>query len=125
MLRFGVVGGLGVLVHLAILALARQLAHAGFAQAQTLAVIGSMVFNFALNNVLTFPDRILRGRRFFQGLSRFAALCSVGAAANIVAATQTHALTGQALPAALAGIAVGAAWNYATSATLVWQRADE
>jgi dolichol-phosphate mannosyltransferase len=125
MFRFGVVGGLGVIVHLTVLTLARHLLHAGFAQAQTLAVIVSMVVNFALNNALTFPDRVLRGRRFFNGLSRFAALCSVGAAANIVAATEIHAMSGQALPAALAGILVGAAWNYATSATFVWQRADE
>jgi dolichol-phosphate mannosyltransferase len=125
MLRFGVVGGLGVLVHLTVLTLARHVLQVGFAPAQTLAVIVSMISNFTLNNVLTFPDRVLRGRRFFNGLSRFALLCSVGAVVNIVSATLVHALTGQTLAAALAGILVGAAWNYASSSTLVWPREDQ
>ena len=57
---FTLVGGAGVLVHMAVLAALRAAA-VGFSNAQAVATVVAMIFNFWLNNLLTYRDRRLRG----------------------------------------------------------------
>jgi dolichol-phosphate mannosyltransferase len=57
---FTLVGGAGVLVHMAVLAALRN-AQVGFSNAQAIATVVAMIFNFWLNNLLTYRDRRLRG----------------------------------------------------------------
>ena len=64
---FALVGGFGVLVHLAVLFTTGALG-AGFVTAQTLATLAAMVANFQLNNVITYRDQRLRGGRLWRGL---------------------------------------------------------
>jgi dolichol-phosphate mannosyltransferase len=117
---FGVVGAIGVLVHLSMLAMAQRALGVPFAAAHTLAALVSMVGNFALNNAFTFRDRRLHGRAFFSGLVQFSSLCAVGLLANIAVAATVHAVQPHRIVAALAGILAGAAWNFGASAALVW-----
>ena len=42
-----------------------------------------MVFNFQLNNVITYRDQRLRGPRLWRGLLLFMVVCGVGAVANV------------------------------------------
>ncbi len=42
-----------------------------------------MVFNFQLNNAITYRDQRLRGPRLWRGLLVFMVVCGVGAVANI------------------------------------------
>ena len=58
---FTLVGGAGVLVHMAVLAALRT-AQVEFSNAQAVATVVAMVFNFWMNNLLTYRDRRLRGR---------------------------------------------------------------
>ena len=120
---FGTVGGLGVLVHLAVLALLYRGAETAFVPAQALATFAAMTFNFWLNNWLTYRDRRLRGAAaMLRGWAGFCATCAVGAVANVAVA---GLLKGQGihwLLAAGAGIVVGAVWNYALSSRFVWKR---
>jgi len=59
--------------------LTRRTAGIEFVKMQAIATMVSMVFNFWLNNVLTYRDRRLHGVRWLTGLLSFMAACSVGA----------------------------------------------
>ena len=91
-----------------------------FLVAQTVAVIVSMVFNFVLNNALTYRDQRLQGWAWWGGLLKFMLACAVGAAANVGVASYIYGDIGYWVWSALAGILVGVMWNYAATAILVW-----
>ena len=116
---FTLVGGAGVLVHMAVLAALRAGA-VGFSNAQAVATVIAMIFNFWLNNLLTYRDRRLRGTKWFTGLLSFMAACGLGAVANVGIASYLFASHTQWVVAALAGIAVGAVWNYAITQLYTW-----
>ncbi|MCB2089743.1 MAG: glycosyltransferase family 2 protein [Sphingomonadaceae bacterium] len=120
---FGTVGALGVGVHMAALALLYVLAGSGFALAQALATFIAMSFNFWLNNWLTYRDQRLTGAgAVLKGWAGFCATCAVGALANVAVATLLQARGVHWALAALAGIVIGAVWNYALSSRFVWGR---
>jgi dolichol-phosphate mannosyltransferase len=116
---FTLVGGAGVLVHMAVLAALRN-AQVGFSNAQAIATVVAMIFNFWLNNLLTYRDRRLRGTSWVTGLLSFMAACGLGAVANVGIASYLFASHTQWVVAALAGIAVGAVWNYAITQLYTW-----
>jgi dolichol-phosphate mannosyltransferase len=116
---FTLVGGAGVLVHMAVLAALRA-AQVDFSHGQAVATVVAMIFNFWLNNLLTYRDRRLRGTRWFTGLLSFMAACGLGAVANVGIASYLFASDTQWVIAALAGIAVGAVWNYAITQLYTW-----
>jgi dolichol-phosphate mannosyltransferase len=117
---FALVGGLGVLVHLGVFVTAR--AALAFGAAQLIATACAMVFNFWLNNAVTYRDRRLKGLKLARGLVLFMAVCSVGAIANIgIADALYNAFAStRGLTAGAIGAAIGVVWNYAVSTTLVW-----
>jgi dolichol-phosphate mannosyltransferase len=117
---FSLIGGVGVLVHMAFLPVFLRLLGATFSMAQSLATICAMVFNFSLNNFLTYRDRRLRGSAWFKGLIHFMFACSVGAIANVGIATYLFETQNQWMVAALAGVLVGAVWNYALTRFYIW-----
>ncbi len=118
--RFCAIGASGVLVHLSVLTGLQSMTRSTFSEAQTVAVIVSMIGNFALNNRLTFPDVRMTGARFFLGLSRFGALCAVGAIVNVMVADALFKWSGLRMPAAIGGIVIGAIFNYLTTSAFVW-----
>jgi dolichol-phosphate mannosyltransferase len=117
---FALVGALGVAVHLAVLTLCRD-AGAPFETAQILATLVAMMGNFALNNLVTYRDLMLRGPALWRGLLLFLLVCGLGAYANIGIARVLYSDHAGWTPAGLAGAAIGLVWNYAVSATLVWR----
>ena len=120
-IAFAVVGAAGVLVHLAVLTLARY-GGLAFESAQVVATIGAMAANFQMNNALTYRDRRLRGAALWRGLVLFMLVCGLGAIANVGIAQTLYAGHLGWTPAGAAGAAIGVVWNYAVSATLVWGR---
>ena len=81
-----------------------------------------MTGNFILNNLLTYRDRRLSGRRFVTGLLSFYAVCSLGAAANVGVAAAVFASNYTWWVSGLAGVLVGVVWNYAVSSLITWGR---
>ena len=118
---FALVGGLGVLVHLLTLALVRQTTHIGFEAEQTIATIVAMVFNFQLNNAVTYRDQRLKGPALWRGLILFMVVCGFGAVANIGIAQVLYERHTAWTVAGGIGAMIGVVWNYAVSATLVWR----
>ncbi len=121
-LAFAAIGALGVLVHLSVLTLAFRGAGVSFVSSQAIAVSVSMVFNYAVNNVLTYRDRRRRGWKWLSGLVSFALACSVGAAANVGVAAFLFSRRAEWVLAAVSGVIVGAVWNYAVTSVYTWGR---
>jgi dolichol-phosphate mannosyltransferase len=127
---FAVIGGLGVFVHMAVLwALFKVVydsADGSFAFSQAVAALVAMTFNFFLNNLLTYRDRRLRGWQMVRGWLSFTIACSLGAVANVGIATylfQSDALGNIGwITSAVAGIIVGAVWNYAVTSVYTWNK---
>jgi dolichol-phosphate mannosyltransferase len=120
-LSFAAVGALGVLVHLAVLTTAVDGAGLHFETSQIIATVAAMVFNFQLNNAITYRDQRLRGLRLWRGLLLFMAVCGLGAIANVGIAGALYANHATWTVAGATGAMVGVVWNYAVSATLVWR----
>lgn len=119
-LAFGLVGSLGVLVHLFVL---HALLPDGlpFAMAQTIAMFTAMAFNYTLNNAFTYRDKRRRGWRFLTGYVMFAALCSFGVVAGVGVSALLYTSPSRWWAAGLAAAAVGSAWNYITNSAITWR----
>lgn len=121
-LAFATIGGIGVAVHLLLLTIAYRMEHLSFVTSQAMAAAVTMVFNYSLNNALTYRDQRRRGWKWLGGLASFMAVCSVGAVANVGVAAYLFGHSTQWLLAAIAGVLVGAVWNYAVSSVYTWGR---
>jgi dolichol-phosphate mannosyltransferase len=119
-LLFSLIGGLGVGTHLLTLWFGTHVLFAAFPVAQAAATIVAMTGNFLLNNLFTYRDRRLRGRRLWQGLISFYAVCGAGAAANVGVAAHLAQDHHSWWLAGIAGAAVSVVWNYAMSSIFTW-----
>ncbi len=119
-LLFSLIGGLGVGTHLLTLWFGTHVLLAAFPVAQAAATIVAMTGNFLLNNLFTYRDRRLRGRRLWQGLISFYAVCGAGAAANVGVAAHLAQDHHAWWLAGIAGAAVSVVWNYAMSSIFTW-----
>ena len=120
MTSFLLVGGFGVLVHLAVLVAVFKGAGQSFVASQWTATLVAMVSNFALNNALTYRDVRLRGWRWFRGLISFVLACGIGAVANVGVASYLFEQHTQWTLSALAGVAVSTVWNYTITSLYTW-----
>ena len=118
---FCLVGGSGVLVHLATLLPIRLLTD--FAGAQAIAAFVSMTSNFLLNNTLTYRDCRLRGRKLLAGLMSFYAVCSIGFVCNVTFAEMLYERGYAWWLAGTAGVLIGSVWNFGASSIFTWKRA--
>src|SRR5262249_21379409 len=121
---FVMVGFLGVGVHFSVLAAAYLWGQVPFAGSQAAATLTAMVFNFLLNNVVTFRDRRLRGPRLLLGLVTFCLACSIGAVMNVSFA---NFLLLKGIPWQLAGIlgmAISSVWNFGVNTVVTWRRSQ-
>ncbi len=121
-IAFALVGGLGVFVHFAVLTALFQAMSLSFVVGQAGAAAAAMVSNFTLNNALTYRDMRLKGWRWLKGLASFTLTCSLGALANVGVASYLFKQHTLWEVSALAGIAVGAVWNYGMTATYTWKK---
>ena len=117
---FALIGGSGVVVHLAVLkmALASGLA---FSLAQMTAAYVAMTGNFFLNNILTYRDRRLEGWGLISGLASFWVVCSLGVIANVGAGQLVHEQASRWWMAGLAGAGLGAVFNYFATSMFTWR----
>ena len=117
---FGVVGTVGIFVHLLVLK-GTLMTSAGFPLAQSVATFVSMTSNFLLNNLFTYRDCRLAGLSAVRGLAIFYLICSIGALSNIGVASWLYANQRIWWLDGLLGSIVGAVWNFTLSNRLVWR----
>src|SRR5258706_6212607 len=106
------IGGLGVGTHLLTLWLGTHMLLISFPIAQAVATIVAMTGNFLLNNLFTYRDRRLHGRRLVTGLISFYAVCGAGGAANVGVASYVLGGHHSWWLAGLAGAAVSAEGDF-------------
>lgn len=119
---FVLVGFFGLFIHLTCLAVLYRAAKMTFGISQASATFVAMTFNFLLNNVVTFRDRRLRGRRLVAGLLTFYAACSLGALMNVSFADLLHRSKVPWYLAGISGMAISSVWNYAVNEVFTWRR---
>jgi dolichol-phosphate mannosyltransferase len=122
-IAFALVGGAGVVVHMAIISMLLLYGRLSFPTAQMAASTLTMVFNYSVNNVLTYRDRRRRKLGWLTGLVSFMAACSLGAFINVVIANSFFTNGAPWVVASLAGILIGAMWNFAVASQFTWKRA--
>ena len=114
------VGGIGLAAHFAVFLVVSRFFSASFVTAQLTATFVAMIENFVLNNLITFRNQRLRGRRLLVGALRFIAACSFGALANIVFARALLQNGVEWYLAGFAGIVLGSVWNLSVSSVITW-----
>lgn len=125
---FAAIGALGAAVHFLVLVPLLGVFRGSprldaFRAATIAATAAAMTFNFFVNNALTYRDARLKGvRALLGGWVSFCLVCAVGAVADVGVAVFLNSTRGGIALPALAGIAVGAVWNYALSSRFVWGR---
>ncbi len=118
---FAAVGAIGVMVHLVVWACCARSTVLGFGAEQTIATLVAMMFNFELNNAITYGPAA-------EGTQAVARLAVVHGGVRRrrggqyrhreVAVLNSH--TAWSIAGAM-GAVIGVVWNYAVSATLVWR----
>jgi dolichol-phosphate mannosyltransferase len=119
---FATIGGLGLVVNLALLWIGLGLFGLGFRLAQALATMVAMTSNFFLNNQFTYRDQRLRGLDLLRGLGMFYLICGFGAFANVGVASYLFAEHRAWWLAGIAGSIIGSVWNFAMSSAFTWRR---
>lgn len=117
---FLVVGALGALFHLGILAIFYKFYGFDIIYSQIVTTGIVMMINYLLNNSFTYSDRRLRGMTFVIGLILFCIACSVGMVANIIIVKFLIEHHVQWWLSGLLGAIIGGVWNYAITSTFVW-----
>ena len=117
LVRFGVVGTLGVGVNSAVLFVAHGLANLPLLSASALAVVVSIIHNFLWNDYWTFGARGFSLRRLgkFNLTSLGGLLITSSVLYTLVTYWGVHYLV-----ANLAGIGLAMAWNFAASLLWTW-----
>jgi dolichol-phosphate mannosyltransferase len=116
------VGTFGLLIHFIVLWFTYRSHGLPFAQSQSIATLIAMMFNYWLNNIITYRDQRLKGLRFLYGFFSFAIICSIGALSNIGVASALYVQDNQAWwVAGIAGGLLGSVWNYAMTAVFTWR----
>ena len=119
---FALIGGLGLLIHLAALWVTLDVLGAEFGVAQTVATVLAMTFNFFLNNQFTYRDQTLHGLALLRGLGTFYLICGLGAFANVGVASYVFTSHHAWWMAGVAGAIVGSVWNFAMSSAFTWNQ---
>jgi len=119
---FGMVGALGVGVHLLVLNLLLHAAGMSFAKGQTITTCLVMILNFLLNNSVTYRDRRLKGWKFLRGLVTFCLACGLGVAANVAIASDAFHRGVPWVLAALTGLLFSSVWNYGVTSMTTWRQ---
>jgi dolichol-phosphate mannosyltransferase len=122
LVSFGLIGAMGMMIHMALLKSVLQLLSWPFVWAQSAATLLAMGFNFFLNNALTYQDQRLSGWAMWGGLLRFMLACGLGAIANVGVANYVFKDQAGWMLSGLAGVLVGLGWNYGASSLFVWRR---
>jgi len=121
---FALVGTVGVFLHFSVLTTLFRAMSFSFSLSQAVATLVAMTSNFALNNALTYRDMRLKGWRWVGGWASFTLACSVGMLANVGIASYLFRHDTVWVLSALAGIVVGAVWNYAVTSIYTWNRQE-
>ena len=108
-------------VHVAVLAASLYAIGLDFIWAQIAATMVAIASNFAINNILTYRDRRLKGWAYLGGMLGFYVISLVGVVSNIGVSDWLFSNAQKWWIAGLAGAVIGVVWNYVVASLLVWR----
>ena len=114
--RFGLVGGSGVLVNALTLFLLHDELNFPLTRSMVVAISLAILNNFMWNNFWTFKTTGIQSRR----LAQFIIISLIGMVVNLIAANILVAQGMHYAVANLAGIALATAWNFYANARWTW-----
>lgn len=126
--KYCIVGGFGVLVHLgtymtasSLLQEGEELSLFGFRVAVLIAIEVAILFNFYVNNIWTFAMSRLKGVQMAVGFLKYNLACLFGAVANYAVSSYLFALGWHDIAAVIIGAFTGVVWNYTMSRFFAWK----
>lgn len=126
--KYCIVGGVGVFVHMGAYILISSLLREGgdlpifgFRLAVIGAIETAVLFNFYVNNLWTFAASRLRGAQAVIGFFKYNCACLLGAVANYAMSSYLFALGWAELSAVALGAFTGVIWNYTMSRIVAWK----
>ena len=121
-LSFVFVGGLGAILHILCFYVTFSYMEVAFHSAQLISTAIATIFNFHLNNRLTFPTRQLRGHVYYSGLFKYFVASSIGIFANVSIATISYEQVHYgAIISSLLGAIIDAVWKYTFAESIIWK----
>jgi dolichol-phosphate mannosyltransferase len=114
--RFGLVGGSGVLVNSLTLFLLHDEFALGLTRSMVVAITLAILNNFMWNNFWTFKTTGIQSRRLIQ----FVVISLIGMVVNVVVANLLVAHGMHYAAANLVGIALATAWNFYANVRWTW-----
>jgi dolichol-phosphate mannosyltransferase len=124
LISFVGVGLIGSIFHFSIL-YSTMAVGTEFWVAQAIATVVAMIFNYTLNNVLTYSADRLRGAAFYKGLLLYSLIASVGIVANVSTAQITYShFHAHTFIAASMGLVIDVMWRFVVSNRLIWGRSS-
>jgi dolichol-phosphate mannosyltransferase len=121
LIRFIMVSGFGMLIHLAMLSALHLGAEVTFWKAQVVSAFFVIFARFSLSYLFTYSDHMFRWGQAVLGLLSFCVFCSGGLLINMSIALNIYDRGGSWMLAGALGGVVGAVWNYSTSTSLTWR----
>jgi dolichol-phosphate mannosyltransferase len=121
--KFCLVGASGVLVNMGLLWLLTEFAGLFYLVSAAISIESSIISNFMLNDVFTFPDRRARGvKNLLRRLLKFNIVSLAGLGINMaVLWLLTDILGVYYLLSNLCGIALATLWNYIVNFWWTWK----
>lgn len=117
-IRFGLVGGSGVLVNELVLYLLHDELNFPLTRSMIVAITLAILNNFMWNNFWTFKTTGIQARRLVQ----FIVISLIGMVINLIVANVLVAQGMHYAVANLAGIALATAWNFYANSRWTWGR---
>ena len=121
LISYVAVGSIGAILHFSVLWMFYRIFLVKFIIAQSIASAIAITNNFALNNVFTYSDLRLKGKKWLLGWISFALVSLIGAIGNVGV---SNFLFNNAIDwklSAIVGILIGVIWNFSMTRAYTWR----
>jgi dolichol-phosphate mannosyltransferase len=126
MVKFAVVGGIGILVNLLVLALIQQVSGTRAWWTSLVANFVATLHNYIVNNLWTFRDRQHTGGKWLRGAVLYFAVAAIGIGLTtlcygVFTGHMARHLLREAIGMVPAAVVVGTCLNYFLNKTITWR----
>lgn len=122
-ISFLIVGFLGSIIHFSVLFVSLYFFEIKFIYSHTAAILFANVFNFYLNNLITFSDNKYKGFNIIKGYLKYLTVNFFGILANIGSAGFIYSSSGnKAILSSLIGVIIEIVFKFSLSKSFVWKK---
>jgi len=118
---YSIVGSLGVIVQIVSFYLIYNQLNLFFSISNIISIFIAMNFNYNLNNIFTYSDLRLRGKKYIKGMFLFYFFCGFGALLNFFTSQIIFSLFSLDFFSVIIGAVIGSIWNYSMNTSFNWK----